>query len=88
MKNRNKVIQFPCSYPLKVMGANTNEFYAVVSTIIEKNISSDEKVTYYSRVSSGNKYISITATFIAQSKEQIDAIYRELNGHTLVLTTL
>jgi hypothetical protein len=70
------------------MGANTNEFYAVVSTIIEKNISSDEKVTYYSRVSSGNKYISITATFIAQSKEQIDAIYRELNGHTLVLTTL
>ena len=70
------------------MGENTNEFYAVVGTIIEKHIGSDEKVTYYSRISSGNKYISITATFIAQSKEQIDAIYRELNGHTLVLTTL
>jgi putative lipoic acid-binding regulatory protein len=88
MKNNNKAIQFPCSYPLKVMGENTNDFYAVVSAIIEKYIVSGEKVTYHSRTSSGNKYISITATFTAQSKEQLDAIYQELNGHELVLTTL
>ena len=88
MKNNNKAIQFPCSYPLKVMGKNTNDFYAVVSAIIEKHIDSGEKATYHSRTSSGNKYISITATFTAQSKEQLDAIYRELNGHELVLTTL
>lgn len=70
------------------MGLNTNGFYAVISAIIEKHIGAGEKVTYHSRKSSGDKYISITATFSAESKEQLDAIYRELNGHPLVLNTL
>jgi putative lipoic acid-binding regulatory protein len=88
MKDKNTAIQFPCTYPLKVMGKNTDELYAVVCAIIEKHIDTGEKVIYHSRTSSGNKYISITATFTAQSKEQLDTVYRELNGHELVLTTL
>jgi uncharacterized protein len=88
MKNNNKAILFPCIYPLKVMGKNTNEFFTIVSNIIEKHIGRGEEVTYHSRTSSGDKYISITASFRAESKEQLDAIYRELNGHTLVLATL
>jgi hypothetical protein len=34
------------------------------------------------------KYLSVTATFVAESRAQIDAIYRELNGHDLVVMTL
>jgi putative lipoic acid-binding regulatory protein len=83
-----KLLQFPCSYPLKVMGRNTNQFQAVVSSIIERHVTEENGVTYRSRSSSGGKYISVTATFSAQSQEQLAAIYQDLNKHELVLMAL
>ena len=88
MKEQRSLLQFPCSYPLKVLGQNTNAFQAMVRAIIEKHIGEGAEVTYFTRVSSGDKYMSVTATFIAQSQEQLNAIYEELNQHELVLTTL
>jgi uncharacterized protein len=83
-----KGFEFPCSYPLKVVGKNTNEFYSVVSALIERHLPSENKVTYSSRKSSGDKYLAITATFTMESREQLEAIYSELKGNDLVLTTL
>jgi len=83
-----KLMTFPCSYPLKVIGKNTNEFYSVVSAIIERHVPDNSRITYTGRVSSGDKYLSITATFSAESQEQLAAIYKELNDHRLVLFTL
>jgi uncharacterized protein len=82
------LLQFPCSYPLKVMGRNSNAFRAAVSAIVEKHTIEGDKVAYSSRLSSTDKYMSITATFIARSREQLSAIYSELNQHELVLITL
>ena len=91
MKDDNRkeeLIKFPCSYPLKVIGRNTNEFYSAVSAIIERHVPEGESITYSGRTSSGDKYLSITATFSAESSEQLSAIYQELSGHELVLITL
>ena len=88
VKERANLLRFPCSFPLKVLGQNTNAFHAMVSTIIEKHIAEGAEVTYFTRLSSGDKYMSITATFMAQSQEQLSAIYEELNQHELVLITL
>ena len=88
MKNPDSALQFPCSYPLKVMRKNTGEFYAVVSAIIEKHIAEGDEVTYRSSTSSGGKYISVTAPFSARSLEQLTAIYQELSRNELVLTAL
>jgi hypothetical protein len=88
MKENNKVFEFPCFYPLKVMGKNTHEFYSAVSRIIEKHVDGENKISYFSRVSSGNKYISITATFRMESEAQLQRIYRELNDNEMVLMTL
>ncbi len=88
MKNKTPALQFPCTYPLKVMGRNTNEFDAKVRAIIEKHIPEGDTVTYQTRASSGAKYLSLTATFSARSQVQLAAIYRELNQHELVLMTL
>jgi putative lipoic acid-binding regulatory protein len=41
-----------------------------------------------SRLSSNGKYRSVTATFTAHSREQLDALYRELSGHEQVLMLL
>ncbi len=88
MKNKEKVFEFPCSYPLKVVGKNTNEFYSIVSAIVERHVAPDVRVAYSSRLSSGEKYMSVTATFVVESEEQLSAIYKELNDNDLVLMTL
>lgn len=85
---KKEVMEFPCSFPLKVIGKNTHEFYAVVSAIIERHVPGSDRVAYSGRASSGDKYLSITATFSAESREQLDAIYNDLNSHELVLFTL
>jgi putative lipoic acid-binding regulatory protein len=88
MKDNANLLQFPCPYPLKVLGKNTNAFHAVVSAIIEKHSAEGDEVTYSTRGSSGGKYMSVTATFTAQSQEQLARIYEELNGHELVVMVL
>jgi len=69
------------------MGLNTELFAAAVTVIFEKHVDPGQ-ISYSRRLSSAGKYLSITATFTARSKEQLDALYQELNDHDLVLMTL
>ena len=69
------------------MGLNTDAFSSAVKTIFEKHVQPGH-ISYSTQLSSSNKYLSITAAFTAQSKEQLDALYQELNDHELVLMTL
>ena len=88
MNDNLKHFTFPCTYPLKVMGKNTHEFYAVVNAIVGRHTGESGDVIYHSRASSTGKYLSVTATFPALSYEQLEALYQELNHHELVLMTL
>jgi hypothetical protein len=88
MKENETLLQFPCMYPLKVIGTNTGELLAVVSAIMEKHVAKTDEVTYSTRSSSGDKYLSVTATFQAESHEQLKSIYEELGRHPFVLVTL
>jgi uncharacterized protein len=81
-------LQFPCLFPLKVMGLNTDELYPAVHDILKKHVPDLDEAAFTSRLSSSEKYLSITVTFIAESGDQLDAIYQELNDHERVLMTL
>lgn len=78
---------FPCVFPLKVMGYNTEDFSPAVLSILQRHLG-PETLSCSRRLSSADKYISLTVTFKAESKSQLDAIYRELNSHPLVVMTL
>jgi len=80
-------MEFPCSFPLKVMGLNNGPFESAVQAVIKKHLH-DIPVIFERRPSSSGKYLSITATFTATSRGQLDALYRELNAHELVVMTL
>jgi len=80
-------LRFPCEFPLKVIGRNGAAFEQAVRDIVGLRLGG-EPVAYASRPSGGGKYLSITATFTAASREQLDGIYRELHGHELVVMTL
>lgn len=83
------LFEFPCQFPLKVMGRNTPELEAIVLEIISRHIDGElNDASVKKRDSGKGKFISITVTFEAQSKLQLDNLYRELHAHEHVLMLL
>ena len=82
------VFQFPCDFPLKAMGHNTDEFEILIVTIVRRHAPDLADHAVSSRLSSNGKYRSVTATFTAHSREQLDALYTELSAHEQVLMLL
>ena len=79
-------LEFPCTFPIKAIGKATDEFETIVTDIIRRHVSELTDLTTHS--SNGGKYLAVTATFIATSREQLDAIYRELSSNELVVMLL
>jgi putative lipoic acid-binding regulatory protein len=85
---RQSLLQFPCHFPLKVIGKNVEAFEIQVMSVVQKYLTGGETTHCSRRLSTGNKYLALTISFIAHSQEQIDALYQELNGLELVKFTL
>jgi putative lipoic acid-binding regulatory protein len=81
-------MNFPCVFPIKVMGANQDDFESLVVSIVKKHaaIVTDEVVT--TRLSRGGRFLSLTVRIQAESQDQLDAIYHELSAHERVLMML
>lgn len=85
---RETLLEFPCVFPLKVIGRNVAEFEGEVFTIVQKHVPNAEREHLTRRPSAGSKYLALTVTFVANSQIQLDELYLELNRHELVLVTL
>lgn len=85
---RETLFEFPCVFPLKVIGRNVVEFEGEVLTIVQKHVPEARRENVSRRPSAGNKYLALTVTFVAENQTQLDALYLELNRHELVLVTL
>lgn len=81
-------LEFPCSFPLKVMGHNRPAFEQYVVEIVRTHAGSPaiDKVT--TRPSRNARYLAVTVTFTAASREQLDDIYRTLSVSEQVLFLL
>ncbi len=88
MKQEDSPLEFPCHFPIKVMGATASDFKISVIDIVKSHIPElvDEHIN--ERPSSNNKYISLTVTVYVTSREQLDNIYRELHACEHVLMSL
>lgn len=82
------IFQFPCSFPIKAFGRNSDDFEALVIAIVRRHAPDLDDSAVTSRTSSGAAYRAVTATFMAHSREQLDALYLELSGHEQVLMVL
>jgi uncharacterized protein len=87
-ENRTSRLEFPCVFPLKAIGKDQDDFAAFITEIVRRHAPELNDAAVSTRVSSGGKYVSVTATFVAQSQEQLDAMYRELSSHERVLFVL
>ena len=82
------LIDFPCDFPIKVMGANCAEFEAEVIRIIRQHVPDLGEGAVRQRPSGKGNYLSITVTIRAESKTQLDALYRELTACELAKMVL
>lgn len=80
--------EFPCLYKIKAMGLHEPDFDALVVEIIRRHQPSLNEGAVSHKPSKNGKYISVTVTIEAQSRQQLDAIYDDLTAHEKVLMRL
>jgi putative lipoic acid-binding regulatory protein len=81
-------IKFPCLFPIKAIGKNTSDFEPKIVAIIRQHVPELRDDEISRRLSADGKYLSVTATFTAQSREQLDALYRDLSSDKQVFMIL
>jgi putative lipoic acid-binding regulatory protein len=82
------LLEFPCDFPIKIMGRESSEFHVLARELVEKHAGplADEAVVH--ALSRKGNFVSVTVTVIAESQQQLDDIYRELTAHDDVLMAL
>ena len=81
-------LEFPTEFPIKVMGRRDSDLQALTRRIVERHSGSLPDASVRQRTSGDGNFIAVTYTITAQSREQLDAIYRELTACKAVLMAL
>lgn len=87
-KKSGSALEFPCTFPIKVMGRSEDDFGALVVEIVRRHAPELDESLVTLRQSRGGRYTSVTVSVTARSRSQLDAIYRDLSGHERILTVL
>ncbi len=88
MSEEETLLEFPCQFPVKAMGKNTADFDSIVVEIVRQHVDDIKEGAVTVRPSKGDKYLSVTVTIEASSKQQLDAIYQDLTDCPDVLMAL
>ncbi len=88
MQDSTPLLEFPCDFAIKAMGRAGTDLEAVVVGIVRRHAPDLGEGAVRSRPSRDGNYLSVTVTLHADSREQLDDIYRELTAHEQVLMAL
>ena len=88
MAEQETLLEFPCDFPLKIMGATRDDFAQTIVAVVLKHAPDFDPAGVAMRPSKAGNYLSLTCTIRATSKAQLDALYRELSSHPLVRVVL
>jgi putative lipoic acid-binding regulatory protein len=88
MADGDTLLEFPCDFPLKIMGATRDDFAQAILDVVLKHAPDFDPAGVTMRPSKAGNYLSLTCTIRATSKAQLDALYRELSSHPWVKVVL
>lgn len=77
-------LKFPCEFPISIMGLNVPEYEEKIFAILKKHVPEVTAGSLTKAYSANKKYCSLKTKFTAQSREQMDELYKELTAHELV----
>ncbi len=86
--DNNTLFQFPCAFPLKVIGKATHDFELLVTQILQRHCPDWTNNIISTRTSRSSKYIALTVTITAHNRAQLDALYQELSEHEQIMMVL
>jgi putative lipoic acid-binding regulatory protein len=84
----DSLIEYPSLFPIKVMGLKVDGMVHAVTAIAEQFDPTFDATTVELRESTGGKYLGVTITVTATSREQLDELYRSLTTHPMVKVVL
>ena len=84
----DSLLTFPTVFPMKVMGRREDGFAQMVCEVVQRHASDFHPGTLEMRTSKNGRYLSLTVTINAESREQLDALYTELSKHPSVMMVL
>jgi putative lipoic acid-binding regulatory protein len=85
---QESLIEYPSQFPIKVMGENADGFVHAVTAIAKQFDPDFDATTVELRDSKTGKYLGVTVTVTATSREQLDDLYRALSSHPMVKVVL
>lgn len=84
----DSLLVFPCDFPLKVLGHARPGYAQAVLEVVKRHAPDFDAATMDLKPSRGGKYLSVTCVIRASSRAQLDALYRELCDHPMVVMVL
>jgi putative lipoic acid-binding regulatory protein len=85
---QESLIEYPCLFPIKVMGLKVDGLVHAISDIAKMLDPAFDASTIELRESKGGKYLGLTLHINATSREQLDEVYRTLSTHPMVKVVL
>ena len=82
------LLDFPVDFPIKVMGRTQPGFAQAILAVVQSHAADFRPETMEMRASREGRYLSLTFTVRATSREQLDTLYRELCDHPMVTMVL
>jgi hypothetical protein len=79
---------YPCDFPIKILGNTRAGFAQTILEIVKRHAPDFDGAAMEMRSSRRGKYLSLTCVIRANSREQLDVLYRELCDHPLVVMVL
>ena len=86
--SEDSALEFPCAFPIKLMGRDTPEFRATARALVEKHAGAVDDDAVQTASSRNGRFVSVTVTITATSKRQLDEIYQDVTDHEDVLMAL
>lgn len=84
----DSLLEFPCRIDVKVMGRAEEDFAELVLELVRRHVPDLRDDAIRSRHSRHGNYVAITVSVYAESREQMDALYRELTAHERIAVAL
>ena len=82
------LIEYPCEFPIKIFGRQQAGFAQAVLEVVTRHDPGFVAASMEMRASRNARYISLTCTVHAISREQLDALYQDLCDHPLIVMVL
>ena len=79
------LLEFPTSFPIKAMGRKDPGFTQVVIELVATHAKFNPQTDVREQASKNGNFVSVTVTFTAENKAQVDSIYQSLHDHELVM---